>query len=224
VPKKKPYYLQDPWEILFKVKKLGKTSPWSIDLVHILTTLLEEMHKVGIDFRIAGTAINSSVIIYQKKAELLLRLEEPRKPQIVRPDIYVPPALNLPFRFEFTNTSVTDLITALESALTEDRRSSLPRVPVLPVQIPDFLDVEQYLLEVGERSEGLYESLLERDGGPFSIRELIENLSPIEKVRIFMMLLFLAQSLKVDLFQDEQETDIRIKVREMNDDQQYPEQ
>jgi chromatin segregation and condensation protein Rec8/ScpA/Scc1 (kleisin family) len=224
VPRKKPYYLREPWEILFKDKKLGRTSPWSIDLVHIITTLLEEMNKVGIDFRIAGTALNSSVIIYQKKAELLLKMEEPRKPQNVRPDIYVPPALNLPFRFEFTTTSVTDLITALERALTEERRSSPPRIPVLPVQIPDFLDMEQYLLEVAERSEGLYERLIEMGGGPFSIYELVENWIPIEVVRVFMMLLFLAQRLKVDLYQDEEETDIRIKVREMNENEQPAEQ
>ena len=68
---KKPYYLREPWDLLFKDKKMDRQSPWSIDLVYILTTLLEEMNKVGIDFRIAGTAINSSVIIYQKKAELL---------------------------------------------------------------------------------------------------------------------------------------------------------
>ena len=219
MPRKKPYYLRESWEILFKDRKLGRTSPWSIDLVHILTTLLEEMNKVGIDFRIAGTAINSSVIIYQKKAELLLKMEEPRKQQIAKPDIYVPPALNLPFRFEFTTTSVTDLITALERALTEERRSALPRVPIIPVQIPDFLDMEQYLLEVEERSEDLYERLLNMGGGPFSIFDLVEDRTPIEVVRVFMMLLFLAQRLKVDLYQDEEETDIRVSVRESNDDE-----
>ena len=224
MPRKKPYYLREPWEILFKDKKLGRTSPWSIDLVYILTTLLEEMNKVGIDFRIAGTAINSSVIIYQKKAELLLKMEEPRKQQIARPDIYVPPALNLPFRFEFTTTSVTDLITALEKALTEERRSTLPRIPVLPVQIPDFLDMKQYLLEVEERAEGLYERLVEMGGGPFSIYDLVEDWTPIEVVRVFMMLLFLAQGLKVDLYQDEEETDIRVNVRELNEDERPTEQ
>ena len=219
MPSKKPYYLREPWEILFKDRKLGRTSPWSIDLVHILTTLLEEMNKVGIDFRIAGTAINSSVIIYQKKAELLLKMEEPRKQQIAKPDIYIPPALNLPFRFEFTTTSVTDLITALERALTEERKSTLPRVPIIPVQIPDFLDMEQYLLEVEERSEGLFERLLDMGGGPFSIFDLVGDRTPIEVVRVFMMLLFLAQGLKVDLYQDEEETDIRVSVRELNDDE-----
>jgi len=217
--KEKPYYLREPWEILFKDRKLDKTSPWNIDLVHILTTLLEEMNKVGIDFRIAGTAINSSVIIYQKKAELLLKMEDRKKPPEMRPDVYVPPPLNLPFRFEFTTTSVNDLITALERALTEERRrANLPRVPVMPVQIPDFLDMEAYLLEVEERAEDLYDRLVGMGGGPFNFFDLVVDRNFLEIVRVFMMLLFLAQRLRVDLYQDEEEeTDIKIRVREMNE-------
>jgi len=221
--KEKPYYLREPWEILFKDRKLDKTSPWNIDLVHILTTLLEEMNKVGIDFRIAGTAINSSVIIYQKKAELLLKMEDRKKPPEMRPDVYVPPALNLPFRFEFTTTSVNDLITALERALTEERnRANLPRVPVMPVQIPDFLDMEAYLLEVEERSEDLYDRLVGMGGGPFSFFDLVVGRDFLDVVRVFMMLLFLAQRLRLDLYQDEveeeeEEPDIKIKIREMNE-------
>ncbi len=211
---KKPYYLREPWDLLFKDKKLNRQSPWSIDLVYILTTLLEEMNKVGIDFRIAGTAINSSVIIYQKKAELLLKLEEPPRPPMAKLDVYVPPPLNLPFRFEFTTTSVSDLITALEKALTEERRKSM-RVPILPLPIPDFLEFDAYRLEVEERAEDLFQRLIGMGGGPFSFFDLIEDRSLLEVVRVFMMLLFLAQGDKVDLYQDEEETDIKVKVKEL---------
>lgn len=215
---KKPYYLREPWDLLFKDRKMDRLSPWSIDLVHILTTLLEEMNKVGIDFRIAGTAINSSVIIYQKKAELLLKMEEPPKPPQARPDVYIPPPLNLPFRFEFTTTSVSDLITALEKALTEERRRSI-RVPVLPVPIPDFLEAEAYLLEVEERAEDLFQRLVGMGGGPFSFFDLIEERSLLKVVRVFMMLLFLAQRDKIDLYQDEEETDIKVEVKEVVEDE-----
>jgi chromatin segregation and condensation protein Rec8/ScpA/Scc1 (kleisin family) len=215
---KKPYYLREPWDLLFKDRKMDRLSPWSIDLVHILTTLLEEMNKVGIDFRIAGTAINSSVIIYQKKAELLLKMEEPPKPPQARSDVYIPPPLNLPFRFEFTTTSVSDLITALEKALTEERRRSI-RVPVLPVPIPDFLKADAYLLEVEKRAEDLFQRLVGMGGGPFSFFDLIEERSLLEVVRVFMMLLFLAQRDKVDLYQDEEETDIKVEVKELIEDE-----
>ena len=217
--KKKPYYLREPWEILFKDTKLDKASPWSIDLVYLLTTLLEEMNRVGIDFRIAGTAINSSVLIYLKKAELLLKMEEPPQAPPDKPDVYVPPPLNLPFRFEFTTTSVSDLIAALEKALTEERRSAPPRLPVLPTPIPDFLDMEAYLLEIEERADNLLERIVGMGVGPFSFFDLIEDRNVLAVVRTFMMLLFLAQREKIDLYQDEEETDILISVKEIDDDE-----
>lgn len=212
---KKPFYLREPWEILFKDSKLDKTSPWSVDLVYILSTLLEEMNRVGIDFRLAGTAINSSVLIYLKKAELLLKMDEPPKSEPDKSDLYVPPPLTLPFRFEFTTTSISDLITALEKALTEEKRNqTTPKLPVLPTPIPDFLDMEEYLLEIEERADTLLERIEEEGGDPISIFDLIEGLNILEIVRTFMMLLFLAQRDKIDLYQDEEETDIEIRIKE----------
>lgn len=217
--RKKPFYLREPWEVLFKDTKLDKASPWSIDLVYLLTTLLEEMNKVGIDFRIAGTAINSSVLIYLKKAELLLKMEEPPQPQQEKPDVYVPPPLNLPFRFEFTTTSISDLIAALEKALTEETQSKTPRLPVLPMPIPDFMDIEAYLLEIEGRADTLYERVVGMGSGPLSFFDLVVDWNPLEVVRVFMMLLFLAQREKIDLYQDEEETDIKITVKEKDEDE-----
>ncbi len=217
--KDKPFYLREPWEILFKDTKLDRASPWSIDLVYLLTTLLEEMNKVGIDFRMAGTAINSSVLIYLKKAELLLEMEEPLQPPQEKPDVYVPPPLTLPFRFEFTTTSLTDLVKALEQALTDGRRSTAPRMPILPMPIPDFLDMEAYLLEIQERAEALLEQIMEMGGGPLSLFELVTDSSLLEVIRVFMMLLFLAQGNKIDLDQDEEEVDVMIVIKESKRDE-----
>lgn len=213
--KDKPFYLREPWSVLFKDNRLEKISPWSIDLVYLLTTLMEEMNRVGIDFRMAGTAINSSVIIYKKKAELLLKMEEPPEEPPVKPDVYVPPPLTLPFRFEFTTTTISDLITALERALTEERSAPKARLPVLPVPIPDFLEAEAYLLEIEERADNLLERL-ERSfrGKPLSFFDLATYDNLLEVVRVFMMLLFLAQRDKIDLYQDEDEADILIRVKE----------
>jgi chromatin segregation and condensation protein Rec8/ScpA/Scc1 (kleisin family) len=214
--KEKPYYLRQPWDVLFRENKLEKVSPWNINLVLLLATLLEEMEKAGIDFRLAGTAINSSVLIYLKKAELLLTMEELPQPDEGRDDVYLPPALPLPFRFEHTTTTVNDLIEALEKALTERSRSLQPRLPVLPTPIPDFLDAEQYLLEIESRADDLLEELRWRydRGGEIRLIQLVAGQEWAEVVRIFMMLLFLAQSMKIDLLQDEEELDIVITVTE----------
>jgi chromatin segregation and condensation protein Rec8/ScpA/Scc1 (kleisin family) len=213
--KDKPFYLREPWEILFKDSKLDKTSPWSINLVYILTSLLEEMNRVGIDFRLAGTAINSSVLIYLKKAEMLLKLEDPPQLPVEKSDVYVPPPLSLPYRFQFTTTGIGDLIEALEKALTDERRKlGDPKTPVLPMPIPDFLDLEQYLLEIENRSEDLLERIYQICVDTISIFDLIDERNSLQIVRVFMMLLFLAQRDRIDLYQDEDEIDITISVKE----------
>lgn len=214
----KPYYLRQPWDVLFRENKLDKVSPWSIDLVLLLTTLLEEMEKVGIDFRLAGTAIQSSVLIYLKKAEMLMKMEELPQPEQDKGDVYVPPALPLPFRFEHTTTTVNDLIEALEKALTERSQTLKPKLPVLPSPIPDFLDAEEYLLEIESRADDLLEEITwrYRNSGAIRLSSLVRGQEWREVVRIFMMLLFLAQRLKIDLSQDEEELDILISLNGEN--------
>lgn len=214
--KEKPYYLRQPWDVLFRENKLEKVSPWNINLVLLLATLLEEMEKVGIDFRLAGTAIQSSVMIYLRKAEMLLMMEELPGPDEGREDVYLPPALPLPFRFEHTTTTVTDLIEALEKALTERSGSLRPKLPILPAPIPDFLDAEQYLLEIEGRSDDLFEEIKWRFEmrGKIKLTELVYGQEWLEIIRIFMMLLFLAQRLKIELSQDEEELDVIISVPE----------
>jgi len=217
--KEKPYYLRQPWDILFRENKLEKISPWSINLVQLLASLLEEMERVGIDYRIAGTAVNSSVLIYLKKAELLLAMEEPPAPPEERGDVYLPPPVPLPFRFEFTTTSVQDLINALERALQEESgRGETPRLPTLPIPVPNFLDLEQYLLEIENRADELLEKMKVKSDAGVEIRFtiMVKGMSSLDSVRLFMMLLFLAQRMEIDLDQDEEETEITIKVRVKN--------
>ena len=214
--KQKPYYLRQPWDILFRENKLEKVSPWNVNLVLLLTTLLEEMDKAGIDFRLAGTAIQSSVHIYMKKAELLLKMEDLPQPHEDKDDLYLPPALPLPFRFEHTTTTVNDLIEALERALMERSTTRRPNLPILPMPIPDFLDAEQYLLEIEGRADNLFEEIQWRfeSKGEVRLTELVYGQDWLEVVRIFMMLLFLAQRMKIGLEQSEEEFDVFITLKE----------
>jgi chromatin segregation and condensation protein Rec8/ScpA/Scc1 (kleisin family) len=208
----KPYYLRQPWDILFRENKLDRVSPWNVNLVVLLKTLLEEMGEGGIDFRLAGTAIHSSVLIYLKKADMLLKMEDMPKPDKDKEEVYLPPALPLPFRFEHTTTTVNDLIEALERALTERTQNSKPKLPTLPFPIPDFLEAEEYLLEIEKRSDALYEEIIwrTRSSGVVSLTQLISEQDFLEIIRIFMMLLFLAQRMKINLKQSTEDIDITL--------------
>lgn len=214
--KQKPYYLRQPWDILFRENKLDKVSPWNVNLVLLLTSLLEQMEEEGIDFRLAGTAIHSSVLIYLKKAEMLLKMEELPKPEEEKEEVYLPPAIPLPFRFEHTTTSVDDLIEALEKALSDSSKNATPSLPTLPIPVPDFMEAEDYLLEIENRADALFEEIQWRaqKSEVVKLTELVTNQDFLEIVRIFMMLLFLAQRLKINLEQSEEEMDIYIHVLE----------
>ena len=214
--KQKPYYLRQPWDILFRETKLEKVSPWNVNLVLLLATLLEEMDRAGIDFRLAGTAIQSSVLIYLKKADLLLKMEELPQPPVDKDDVYLPPALPLPFRFEHTTTTVNDLIEALERALMDRTMTQRPTLPILPLPIPDFMDAEQYLLEIESRADNLFEEIQWRfeNSGQVRLTELISGVDFLETVRIFMMLLFLAQRMMIGLEQSEEALEIFITLKE----------
>lgn len=214
IKNEKPYYLRPPWDILFKEGKINNISPWSIDLVFLLATLIEEIEKAGIDFRIAGTAVNSSVLIYAKKAELLLKIDEPPIDIGEKQDVYIPPPVVLPYRFELTTTTVIDLIDALEKAIHDGNiKKSKPKLPQLPEPIPSLLDFDNYLVEIETDAESLLSSIKnEYMEKSLTFLDLVKNLPWKETVKIFIMLLFLAQRLEVNVFQDETEDDIAIKL------------
>jgi chromatin segregation and condensation protein Rec8/ScpA/Scc1 (kleisin family) len=213
----KPFYLRPPWEILFSESILEKVSPWSIDLAQILSSLLEEMNRVGLDFRMAGVAVNSSALIYLRKAELLLVMEEPPLSPQEEEEVYVPPPLSLPFRFQLSTTSVYDLINALERVLSAMRGGGLHGkipIPVAPISEP----LEEFIVEVEEDLESHLGTLYEKirslcgEGGAISLTSLLEEGSRLEIVRVFIRLLYLAQRGKITLEQGEDEGDIKINI------------
>ena len=208
----KPYYLRPPWDVLFKITKLEKVNPWSVDLAYLLMSLLEEMYKEGVDFRLAGTAVNSSGIIYLKKAEALLKLEEPPQPRKEKGETYVPPPITLPLRFELPSTSLKDLILALERALMEGNAvSARPREPVLPEPIFDLPQIDQWLVEIRERAEELLERIKSTapQRGTVLFLRLVDGYDRLQYIRTFLLLLFLAQKGDIDLWQ-EGDSDIKI--------------
>ena len=220
---KKPYYLRSPWDVLFKITKLEKVNPWDIDLAYLLMSLLEEIYKEGLDFRLAGTAVNSSGIIYLKKAELLLKLEEPPQPRKEKKETYIPPPVTLPMRFELPSTTLKDLILALENALMEgDVTSARPRAPILPEPILDLPQIDQWLVEIRERAEELLEKIREMTSqrGEALFSRLVEGFDRLQYIRTFILLLFLAQREDIDLWQEDPESsDITIRLEVDKDEE-----
>ncbi len=218
---KKPFYLHPPWNILFEFHKLEKLTPWNINIAYLLNTFLQQMEKSGqIDFRASGVALDSSALIYLMKSKLLLKLEEPPTPPKALQD-FLPPPLFLPLRYELTSTTISHLLQVLDDVLKGEKLIRLEKQveePLLPTPSEILPQLDLYLMEIELQMQKLYADLLERvkGSGIIEFSTLTKGLMRLEIIRKFILLLFLAQEGKINLWQNEESMEIYITVGELN--------
>jgi hypothetical protein len=217
---KKPFYLFPPWNILFEFHKLEKLTPWNVNIEYLLRSFLENMNKTGqVDFRASGVALDSSALIYLMKSRLLLKLEEPPPPP--RPPMdFLPPPLFLPLRHELTSTTIRNLLEVLDDVL-KGEQFLRPMKPVEESILPTASDllpqIDLYLMQIEVQMEKLYASLSEkvRGAGIIEFSTLIKGVTRLESIRTFILLLFLAQEGKVNLWQNEETEEIYITIGDL---------
>lgn len=214
---RRPFYMRPPWNILFDISKLEKLTPWNVNITYLLNSFLSEMERNGkVDFRASGVALDSSALIYLMKSKLLLTLQEPpAKPK--PPGDFVPPPLFLPLRHELTSTTIHHLLEVLDDVLKGEKLSHLDRVVPQPV-LPAFSDLlpqfDAFLQEIELQMDKLYELLCEKVQGTGIIEfsTLTKGVPRMEAIRMFILLLFLAQDGKVNLWQNEETEEMYIAV------------
>ncbi len=214
---KKPFYLLPPWNILFEFNKLEKLLPWNINIAYLLGSFLKQMEKTGeIDFRASGVALDSSALIYLMKSKLLLKLEEaPPPPQ--PPKDFLPPPLFLPLRHELTSTTIRNLLEVLDEVLRGEKLIRLDKPSeqsILPTPSEILPQLDLYLMEIELQMQRLYTKLFEmvKGAGLIEFSTVIRNMQRLEVIRTFILLLFLAQEGKINLWQDETTEQIFITV------------
>ncbi len=219
---RKPFYLKPPWNILFELNKLEKLTPWNVNISYLLRSFLSEMERTGkVDFRASGVALDSSALIYLMKSKLLLTLQEPPAPPKPPPD-FVPPPLFLPLRHELTSTTIQHLLDVLDDVLKGEKLHRANRIvaqPVLPAVSDILPQFDAFLAELELQMNRLYVLLCERvkGAGIIEFLTLIRDVDRIEAVRTFILLLFLAQDGKVNLWQNEETEELYIAVGNFND-------
>ncbi len=217
---RKPFYLLPPWNILFEFHKLEKLVPWNVNIAYLLTSFLEHMEETGqVDFRASGVALDSSALIYLMKSKLLLKLEEPPPPPKT-PQDFLPPPLFLPLRHELTSTTIRNLLEVLDDVLKGEKLIHLEKTVaqnVLPTPSEILPELDLYMMEVELQMEKLYTSLSDRvkGAGLIEFSTLLNGVGRLEAVRTFILLLFLAQEGKINLWQNEETEEIYITVGEL---------
>jgi segregation and condensation protein A len=204
--------------ILFDLLRLHRIKPWDVDIAFLLNSFLAEMNKNGyIDFSASGTALLSSSIVHRMKSELVLKMEEPPKPPVPRPNEEVPPPLPFPLRFEYTATSVAEILGALQEVLMNEK-AVLAKKPFVLTPPSVFEQLDEFLANIEENIENFYGKLINLSirGLPISFRKLVKGQTLLEMVRVFIMLLFLANQKKILLAQSEENSDLLIRLGEVS--------
>ena len=214
----KPFWLRPPYLILFDLLRLHRIKPWDVDIAFLLNNFLSEMKNNGyVDFSASGTALLSSSVVHRMKSELVLKMEEPPKPPIPRPNDEVPPPLPFPLRFEYTSTSVAEILHTLQEVLINEK-NILAKKPFVLSPPSVFEQLDEFLANMEENIQTFYAELIKLSirEVPISFREMVAGQSLIQIVRVFIMLLFLANQKKILLNQDEQSSDLFIRLGEVS--------
>ena len=197
--------------------RLHRVKPWDVDIAFLLNNFLAEMKNNGyVDFSASGTALLSSSIVHRMKSELVLKMEEPPKPPTPRPTDEVPPPLPFPLRFEYTSTSVAEILRTLQEVLINEK-TFLAKKPFVLSPPSVFEQLDEFLANMEENIQDFYGKLIKLSirGVPLSFRKIVRGQSLIQIVRAFIMILFLANQKKIILNQDEQSSDILIRLGEV---------
>lgn len=179
------------------------------DLLEMFIVVI--LSKRQTDLRLCGSVALSSALLYRFKVETMFYFErlKARKADHYREE--PPRIIVLPFRYELYSTSIEDLVNSLEAILNEAiSQSGRQKAKARVVEPEPQIEIDQYIVKIEEMARDfrsrLVRTLMESREKLFS--ELIAGMSLIEKVRSFVLLLFVATEGIVRLSQEGD--DIRI--------------
>lgn len=198
---------QAPVNILFNPSTITKKDVWEIDLIKILDILIRILEKSGRkDLRVAGMAALSSSLIYRMKVESIFALQKAameKKPLTQRTDVDID-LINIPYRHESTYpVTLDELLGLLENLIgsianPKNRRSS--QMNFEPIEAPDFKDYFISLENIIGKYEDLIVKKIQSTGSGF-LNSIVSELEPIDAIRCFFAILFLARDEKIEVEQ-----------------------
>jgi len=201
-----------PLNVLIDPSLARRKSPWEIDISQLLDLFLRTITQADtVDMRAAGTAALSSATIYRLKVETLFLFERLRAKKMLVDGSEPPQIVVMPFRYEIYSTNVDELFDELsrilQSIIVEERggsEQSLMSVAELPAP-----NLEEYVISLQAVLSEYRKILIERlrATGKVMLSELVKGLDPIGAARVFILVLFAANSGEVVVEQEESDED-----------------
>jgi segregation and condensation protein A len=200
-----------PLNVLIDPSLAKHKSPWEINLTELLDMFLKAISQTElIDMRAAGTAALSSATIYRLKVETLFLFERLRMQHRLVDSSGPPQIIVMPFRYEIYSTNIDELFDELGRILQEiviDQEGGSDQGPLLAdIPPPNF---DNYVVSLQTLLSEFRKILVERlrATGKALLSELVRGLSPLDAARVFILLLFAANSGEVVINQEESDED-----------------
>lgn len=201
-----------PLNVLIDPSLAKRKSPWEINLTELLDMFLKAISQTElIDMRAAGTAALSSATIYRLKVETLFLFERLRMQHRLLDSSEPPQIIVMPFRYEIYSTNVDELFDELGRILQEivvEEQGGSDQNPLSPAELTPP-DLGNYVITLQTLLSEYRKILVERlrATGKALMSELMRGFSPIDAARIFILLLFAANSGEVVINQEETDED-----------------
>ena len=201
-----------PLNVLIDPSLAKRRSPWEIDISQLLDLFLQAITQSDtIDMRAAGTAALSSATIYRLKVETLFLFERLRAQRRLVDGSEPPQILVMPFRYEVYSTNVDELFDELSRILKDiivDERGGSEQSLISVAELP-APNLEEYVISLQVVLSEYRKILIERlrATGKVMLSELVRGLDPIGAARVFILILFAANSGEVVVEQDESDQD-----------------
>ena len=208
-----------PLNLLFNPTFLNRKEIWNINVTTLLEMLLEIINRTdNKDLRVCGIAALSSAMIHRIKVESIFELEkiamQHKSPKDSETGDIIPELkpIEVPFRVESTYpVSLPDLLIVLENMISELTNPRQKKKQIDLEANPTF-DFNQYLLKLEEVLRVYQDRILEslRISGSKLFKELVANMQPIEIIRTFIAVLYLAMSNVLIVEELEEVDDIKL--------------
>ena len=207
-----PLLGKPPLNVLIDPSLAKRKSPWEINLSELLDMFLKAISQTElIDMRAAGTAALSSATIYRLKVETLFLFERLRMQHRLTDSSEPPQIIVMPFRYEIYSTNIDELFDELGRILQEivvqgEGEADMNPLALAELPPPNF---EDYVVSLQGLLSEFRKILVERlrATGKALLSELTRGLKPIEAARVFILLLFAANSGEVVINQEESDED-----------------
>ena len=200
-----------PLNVLIDPSLAKRKSPWEINLTELLDMFLKAISQSEfIDMRAAGTAALSSATIYRLKVETLFLFERLRMQHKLLNTAEPPQIIVMPFRYEIYSTNVDELFDELgrilQEIVVEDEGGDQNPLALSELPPPNF---DNYVVSLQVMLSEFRKILVERlrATGKALLSELMRGLKPVDAARVFLLLLFAANSGEVVINQEEADED-----------------